>query len=129
MINKTELSGGLSFLRGGWKNGTKYVYTSGINVSGDKIFVVDSSGSNLGKSSPRHYYGADMQFKVHHRWGETEIRAEYWFGTQPGTSTSTANPGTLPVSNGVALPTYVRHFDGAFFYFLQNIINAKPADH
>lgn len=125
VINKTELSGGLSFLRGGWKNGTKYVYTSGINVSGDKIFVVDSSGSNLGKSSPRHYYGADMQFKVHHRWGETEIRAEYWFGTQPGTSTSTANPGTLPVSNGVALPTYVRHFDGAFFYFLQNIINAK----
>ncbi len=53
------------------------------------------------------------------------MRGEYWFGTQPGTSSSTANPGALPVTNGVPLPTYVRHFDGAFFYFLQNIINKK----
>jgi hypothetical protein len=124
-FNKMEISGGLSLLRGGWKNGTKYVYTSGVNVSGDKIFLVDSSESNLGKSSPRHYYGADIQYKIKHQWGETEWRAEYWFGTQPGTATSTTNPGTLPNSNGNPLPTYVRHFDGAFFYFLQNIINIK----
>ena len=38
-INKIELSGGLSFLRGGWKNGTKYVYESGTASNGDKIFV------------------------------------------------------------------------------------------
>jgi phosphate-selective porin len=25
----------------------------------------------------------------------------------------------------VPLPTYVRHFDGAFFYYLQNIVNVK----
>jgi hypothetical protein len=30
------------------------------------------------------------------------------------------NPGTLPDE-----PTYVRNFDGAFFYFLQSIINEK----
>ena len=122
---KTEISGGLSFLRGGWKNGTKYVYESGAASNGDKIFVVDSSVSNLGKSSPRHYYGADVQFKIHHAWGETEFRAEHWFGTQPGTANSTTNPGTLPNSNGVPLPTYVRHFNGSYFYFLQNIINTK----
>ena len=81
--------------------------------------------SNLGKSSPRHYYGADVQLKFKHAWGETELRAEYWFGTQPGTANSTTNPGNLPNSNGVPLPTYIRHFDGAFFYFLQNIINQK----
>jgi hypothetical protein len=124
-FNKTEISGGLSFLRGGWKNGTKYLYTSGIASNGDKIFIVDSSASNLGKSSPRHYYGADIQFKIHHKWGESEFRAEHWFGTQPGTATSTANPGTLPNSNGIPLPTYVRHFNGSYFYFLQNIINTK----
>ncbi len=124
-INKWEIGGGLSLLLGGWKNGTKYVYQSGVAANGDKIFTVDSAADNLGKSSPRHYYGADIQVKVHHAWGETEWRAEYWFGTQPGTSTSTANPGTLPNTNGVALPTYIRHFDGAFFYFLQNILNAK----
>ena len=124
-INKMELGGGLSFLRGGWKNGTIYVYESGKANNGDKIFVVDSSISNLGKSSPRHYYGADVQFKLKHGWGESEWRAEYWFGTQPGTASSTTNPGTLPNSNGNPVPTYVRHFDGAYFYFLQNIVNKK----
>jgi hypothetical protein len=122
---KIELSGGLSFLRGGWKNATKYVYQSGIAANGDKIFVVDSTESNLGNSAPRHYYGADVQFKIKHSWGETEWRAEYWFGTQPGTSINTSNPGTLPNTNGLPAPTYVRHYNGAFFYFLQNIINKK----
>lgn len=122
---KLDISGGLSLLLGGWKNGTKYMYQNGLNTIGDQTFVVDSSESNLGKSSPRHYYGADVQVKLHHKWGETEWRAEYWFGTQPGTATSTTNPGALPNSNGIPLPTYVRHFNGAFFYFLQNIINPK----
>ena len=124
-FKKVEVSGGLSLLRGGWKNGTKYVYQSGNAFNGDKIFVVDSTISNLGKSAPRHYYGADAQLKLKHDWGETEWRVEYWFGTQPGTATSTANPGSLPASNGVPLPTYIRHFNGGFFYFLQSIINIK----
>jgi hypothetical protein len=124
-IKKWEISGGLSLLRGGWKNGTKFVYSSGTAANGDKIFVVDSSVSNFGKSSPRHYYGTDIQLKLHHKWGETEWRAEYWFGTQPGTANSTTNPGSLPNNNGVLLPTYVRHFDGVFLYFLQNIVNTK----
>jgi len=124
-INKGELGGGLSLLRGGWKNGTKYVYEIGTAPNGDKIFVVDSSESNLGNSAPRHYYGADVQYKIYHKWGETEWRAEYWMGTQPGSATSTTNPGTLPFTNGIPAPTYVRHFNGAFFYFLQNIINTK----
>ncbi len=122
---KLLLSGGLSLLLGGWQNGTKYVYESGTASNGDKIFVVDSSIENLGSSAPRHYYGGDMQFKIRHGWGETELRAEHWFGTQPGTAVSTSNPGTIPSANGQPLPTYVRHFNGSFFYFLQNIINSK----
>lgn len=124
-FKKMELGAGLSLLRGGWKNGTKYVYETGTSPGGDKIFIVDSSESNLGNSAPRHYYGGDIQYKIHHGWGETEWRAEYWFGTQPGSSISTTNPGTLPGVAGLPAPTYVRHFNGAFFYFLQNIINAK----
>jgi phosphate-selective porin len=124
-FRNAEISGGLSILRGGWKNGTKYVYESGTATNGDKLFTVDSSINNLGKSTPRHYYGADVQYKLKHSWGETEWRAEYWFGTQPGTANSTANPGSLPNSNGLPVPSYIRHYAGAFFYFLQNIINAK----
>jgi hypothetical protein len=120
-IGKWQIGAGLSFLRGGWKNATKYVYYNGVASNGDKIFIVDSSEKNYGHSSPRHYYGGDIQIKLKHKWGETEWRAEYWFGTQPGTVNSSTNPGTLPL----ALPTYVRHFNGAFFYFLQNIINNR----
>ena len=98
-IKNFEISGGLSLLLGGWKNGTKYVNRSGIANNGDKIFITDSAESNIGKSSPRDYYGGDVQLKLHHGWGETEWRAEYWFGTQPGTSTTTANPGTIPNAN------------------------------
>ncbi len=125
VFGKKEISGGLSLLRGGWKNGTKYVYQLGSDANGNKTFRVDSTISNLGKSSPRHYYGADVQFKVSHGWGETELRSEYWFGTQPGTALSTSNPGTIPTVNGQIAPTYIRHFDGAFFYLLQNIINKR----
>lgn len=124
-INRSELGGGLSILSGGWKNGTRYVYEMGESSNGDKIFIVDSSESNLGHSAPRHYYGGDVQYKIHHGWGETEFRAEYWFGTQPGTELSTTNPGSLPNTNGVPAPTYVRNFNGAFFYFLQNLFNPK----
>jgi hypothetical protein len=86
--------------------------------SGNKFFKVDSTVSNLGDKAPKKFYGTDVQLVNKHGWGKTEIRAEYWKGKTPGTATSTTNPGTLP--NG---PTYIRNFDAAFFYFLQNIIN------
>ncbi|MGZ8524689.1 MAG: porin [Chitinophagaceae bacterium] len=117
---KFEFSGGVSLFRGGWRQATKYVYRVGANNSGDKIFAVDSVDANIGKIAPRHYYGADGQVKFRHGWGETEWRAEYWLGKQPGTATTTANPGALPV-----LPTYIRRFDGIFLLFLQHIVNNK----
>lgn len=119
-INKLEISGGLSLLQGGWRQGTKYVYKNGTDINGNKVYIVDSSLSNIGKIAPRKYYGADIQLKVSHGWGETELRSEYWTGRQPGSATSTTNPGTLPNA-----PVYIRDFDGAFICFLQNIVNKK----
>jgi hypothetical protein len=113
-----KLSGGLSLLNGGWRQATKYKYE--INNKTSKTFQVDSSLSNIGDKAPRQYYGADVQVAYKHAWGKTEIRGEYWRGTQPGTATSTANPGELPLE-----PTYIREFDGAFLLFLQNIGNDK----
>src|SRR4030095_809991 len=110
----------VSCLYGGWRQPTKYVYETGAALNGDELFVVDSSSNNVGKIAPRHYYGADMQVVLNHSWGKTEWRAEYWRGTQPGNAISTTNPGIIPVA-----PVYIREFDGAFFYFLQDIINAK----
>jgi len=120
-----SLSGGLSVLYGGWRNGTKYVYDMKSLSNGDKYFAVDSTPSNLGNKAPRQYYGADIQVVYNHAWGESELRAEYWKGRQPGTATTTVNPGDTPSLNGEPLPTYKRNFDGAFLVFLQNIINKK----
>ena len=55
----------------------------------------------------------------------TELRAEYMKGLQPGLVSSTETPTSLPVLNGVATPFYVRNFNGAYFYFLQNIVSTK----
>jgi hypothetical protein len=108
---------GLSVLYGGWRQATRYRYEmSGSN--GSYRFAVDSSMDNIGSKAPRHYYGADLQLRYKHGWGKTELRAEYWKGTQPGSFTATVNPGEQPME-----PTYVRTFDGAFFYLLQDIIN------
>ena len=112
-----SISGGLSFLDGGWRQETKYRYTT-KESNGSVQVAVDSSLSNIGAKAPRRYHGADVQVVLKHSWGKTEWRAEYWRGMQPGTSETTVNPGTLPMG-----PTYIRKFDGAFFYFLQNIIN------
>ncbi len=119
-VKKWELSSGLSLLLGGWRQATQYVYQVKSSAGGTNLFEVDSSLSNIGKNSPRHYYGADVQLKLNHAWGASEWRAEYWTGRQPGTLTSSSNPGTLPL-----VPIYRRNFNGGFFYFLQNIINEK----
>ncbi|MDQ3681840.1 MAG: porin [Bacteroidota bacterium] len=116
---KFFISSGLSLLSGGWIQPTKYKYEM-AQQNGSKIFAVDSNINNMGDRAPRQYYGADIQLVYEHSWGKTELRSEYWKGKQPGTATTTSNPGTLP--NG---PTYIRNFDAAFFYFLQNIINPK----
>jgi hypothetical protein len=113
------ISGGLSFLNGGWRQATRYKYEMS-EQNGNKVFAVDSSLANIGGKAPRRYYGAGVQLGYKHAWGKTELRAEYWKGKQPGMASSTANPGTLPLA-----PTYIRDFDGAFFYFLQNIVNEK----
>jgi hypothetical protein len=119
LFRDINLSGGLSLLNGGWIQTTKYKYEIGYQNS-ETTFVVDSSVSNIGRKAPRHYYGADAQLAYKHIWGKTEVRGEYWKGKQPGTAISTVNPGTIPNT-----PTYIRNFDAAFFYFLQNIINEK----
>lgn len=53
--------------------------------------------------------------------GETEFRLEYVRGDQTATFASSETPGVYPISNGTKDPLYVRSFDGAYFYFLQDL--------
>jgi len=118
LSKKANLSLGFSYLNGGLFQNTKYVYTT--QSGGLKRFEVDSSLNNIGKIAPRKYYGADIQIKIKHAWGFSELRGEYWFGKQTSTATNSETPTVI-----LNEPYYIRPFDGAFFYLLQNVFNAK----
>lgn len=117
LAKKVSLSAGLSFFQGGLLQNTKYTYRTETKA-GSPVFAIDSSLSNIGTKSPRRYRGADVQLKWNHAWGASELRGEYWRGTQTATAKSSETPGTL-----LDEPHYIRRFDAAFFIFLQNIGN------
>ncbi|MEO7265814.1 MAG: porin [Ferruginibacter sp.] len=116
-ISKNLLfSGAVSYLNGGMLQNDKYVYhTTG------KMVTVDSSVENEGKIAPRKYYGADAQLKIKTHAGFTELRAEMIAGIQTGTRINSETPPALQSGND---GHYIRHFNGAYFYLLHNIINA-----
>src|SRR5664279_1519636 len=113
------LSFAASYLDGGLLQNTRYIYSID---NGTKNFHIDSSLSNIGKIAPRKYYGADAQLKIKCKAGFTEFRAEYITGKQTGFANTTETPPALPDANG---SFYIRKFDGAYFYFLQNFVNSK----
>jgi hypothetical protein len=116
LFRALSLSAGISMLDGGFLQNTPTQYRVGQN----KVFVADSSLTNIGREAPRKYYGADVQLKIRHGWGATEIRGEYIRGTQTATAATSETPAAL-----LTEPSYIRHFDGAYLYFLQNIFSVK----
>jgi hypothetical protein len=117
LSKRWTLSGGLSFFHGGFLQNTRYLYRAGES-NGMKLFIADSALSNLNTEAPRHYAGADVQWKFKHRSGYTELRAEYWQGTQTATATTSETPAAL-----LTEPSYTRRFNGAFIYLLHNIVS------
>lgn len=118
---KITLSAGVSMLYGGLENNTKFTYNT-VNKSGIKLASVDSSESNIGKISPRKYYGIDAQIKIKNKIGATILRGEYIRGKQAGTAFSNETPDELVTGRD---GFYNRNFDGAYFYLLQNIFSVK----
>ena len=125
LSSSLTLSGGVTMFYGGLAQVTKYTYRM-KEQSGIIDFTADSTSSLPGQKLPRQYYGSNAQLKYKSRWGITELRGEYWKGTQTSTQLSSETPGTLPtLPNGTFAPYFIRPFNGAFFYLLQNIVNTK----
>ena len=122
ITKKVNLSMAISWYNGGILQTTKYIYRIGDAANG-KTFIIDSSVNNIGKLAPRKYYGADMQLKIKNLKGFTELRAEYMTGTQTSFANTTETPAALPTDNRTAF--YIRKFNGAYFYLLQNIFSKK----
>lgn len=110
-----------SYFNGGLLQNTRYVYRT-AEEGGEKIYRIDSSLTNKGKIAPRKYYGADVQLKIKHGMGATELRAEYMTGKQTASQLSSESPFALfHDQDGY----YIREFNGAYFYLLQNIVNEQ----
>ncbi|MEO7607847.1 MAG: porin [Saprospiraceae bacterium] len=118
------IKGGASGYLGGLVQNSRFVYEAKAS-NGEYSMVADSSQSNVQGLANRTYGGADVQLLRKCKAGNTEIRAEFILGTQPATATSSQSPFAVPKdANGQFLPTYIRSFNGAYFYFIQNIFNA-----
>lgn len=105
---------------GGYRIGSQKDYVFTTLKNGDKGFDYASDTANYNRLAMRIYYGADVQMSIDWLIGITTIRAEYIMGENPGTSTSNRSPSALPTSQ-----IYHRNFNGAYFYYIQDIGTSK----
>lgn len=123
--NKKDFSSHLSMLKEISKNfelGLGISYFKGkVYLGTENKFVMKDGGFILetvkeGSFTNREYYGFDGQFTFSSALGESRLNAEYIFGTQPGSKTSSKSfySSTLPDYD-----TYIRKFQGGYITFIQ----------
>lgn len=108
-----QLSGGISYYNGDVYQGTENVYEMKENS-----FILNSDPNNKGEFAKREYVGFDAQIGIKSILGATQLRGEYLFGEQPGTSSGSKSP------NASALPTsdtYLRKFSGGYVILVQDL--------
>lgn len=140
---KIQYGLGASYYGGGWGSGTSKIYSMNEDSAGLYSFMLEKDTGNYGRIMQRNYTGVDFQFSIDWPLGLTTVRAEYISGMQAGTSSSTSSPSIQPSSSVQAVTTttatgtytvktttvnsdaYTRNFNGAYFYFIQNIGKTK----
>jgi len=112
---------GFSYYNGG-------VYQASVNSykmwesNGIKCFYLDGTQNAKGAFAKRQYKGFDAQVSLESPIGITTLRGEYVMGVQPGQSGSSTSPnsGTTDFTT-TGYDTYIRNFNGGYFYFVQSI--------
>ncbi|MCU0408576.1 MAG: hypothetical protein MUD02_06470 [Bacteroidales bacterium] len=123
IADKTYLSGGVSYLNGGFVNGSDIYFNTVENTTGFMAFAPDTSSGHIGSKSPRIYYGADLQVSWDNALGKTELRGEFIAGTQSATAGSSVTPPVPPQNSSLdPAAIYIRNFNGAYFYLLQTFL-------
>lgn len=118
MQERVKYGFGGSYYNGSFASDTAFVYTPGQANDSTFGFTKSKSQNKKGVEEKREYIGGDAQFSIDWLIGITTIRGEYIQGDQAGTSKTTVSPVTLfPAADGI----YRRKFNGAYFYFVQNI--------
>lgn len=116
---KVSFAVGGSYYYGGYRTGSNKDYNF-QTINGVNGFVFASDTANYNRVARRIYMGADAQVSIDSKIGITTIRAEYIQGEQPGTDKTSKSPTGVPLS-----ALYHRDFNGAYFYFIQNIGQSK----
>ncbi|MCC8095799.1 MAG: OprO/OprP family phosphate-selective porin, partial [Tannerellaceae bacterium] len=111
--DNTKYGVGVSYYHGSVYQGDSSVYTMH-----DKRFVQNKSGDNLGSYAKRQYVGFDAQISHMSLVGLTQLRAEYLFGQQPGTASSSKSPNSSTLPDHA---TYIRNFTGGYVMLVQDL--------
>jgi hypothetical protein len=116
---------GMSYYGGGWRIDTVNTYELERDSTGTlgykKMILKEDQVAQAITSRPyshRQYFGLDGQLTFAWWMGITTLRAEYIQGTQPGSSGSSNSFNSR--YTGLS-DVYTRPFNGAYFYYLQNI--------
>ena len=104
---------GVSYYNGSVFQGSENIYTMNGNT-----FVLNNNPENKGKFAKREYIGFDGQFSIISALGLSQIRAEYLFGSQPGSSANSKSPNS---STPIVTDTYLRNFSGGYVIFVQDL--------
>lgn len=115
---------GASYYDGGIRQGDNFVYEEiGLLSNGNTGFILTDTLTvkPKGKIAKRQYMGFDAQVSFDFPFGITTLKGEYIQGVQPGTSGTSSSAGSDPG----AVNTYIRSFNGAYLYFIQNIFQTK----
>lgn len=116
-ISKSKLGLGISHYNGAIFQPTSNVYTISNNA-----FVLNNNPNNEFNFAKRQYWGIDFQYAIKTKFGNTSLRSEYIYGTQPGSDISTNSPTSTAVVKG---DTYIRNFNGGYVNFAHHIYNTK----
>ena len=158
---KIKYGVGASYYKGGWIQSSTTYYKRIEQLANGTYAFVKNTNIETGVLATRYYKGIDAQLSFDGPLGMTTIRGEFISGIQPGTSSSSVSPATLPSSTSntfsgnasgtITIPAnssdttininipvtgnvttkttysdmYSRNFNGAYFYFIQNIGNTK----
>lgn len=116
--NNAQVGLAFSYYNGGVRNpvGENYKFTSG---EGFKAQTVET-----GKFSRREYFGVAAQYLQSWIGGTTNIRAEYLWGSQPGTLKNNNDPSGSSFGVGT-VPLYLRQFMGGYVILVQDIAQSK----
>ncbi|MHB9055843.1 MAG: hypothetical protein ACYC2P_06785 [Paludibacteraceae bacterium] len=103
-------------------NGGVYQTTSKVYTMKDGGFTVNIDASNVGRFAKREYFGFDGQFSFESMLGMSQLRGEYVWGTQPGSSSNTASPNRAAIPSASAVyDTYLRPISGWYAIWVQDL--------